>query len=91
MYALAVSVAKDALDLLVDAGYLVTVGELAILGIPFLIILDFVVAFILWTAFGKNWLVLPVAVFEAVPGVQSFPTWTAFTLLMIARGGKVKL
>lgn len=84
--ALSIAVAKDALDALINAGYLATLGAIAPAGIPILLMLDIVVALSL-AAISRNMLFLPVAVVEALPGLQMFPTWTLVVVAMRSKFG----
>ncbi len=78
---LAVAIAKDAIDALVNLGYLVSVGTLTVAGVPLLFILDLLVAGVLYI-FSRNILVFAFAIPEAIPALQVIPTWTLFVIAM---------
>jgi hypothetical protein len=47
---------------------------------PLDIVADFVVAMLLFSILGFNWIFLPALVIEVIPGVGLFPTWTLVVL-----------
>ncbi len=76
--ALIVAIIVDIIEFPITAGTLIA-------GIPILIIIDIITAIILWNLLGKDYRILPVAIFEAIPLLQLFPLWTLF---VIAFGNK---
>jgi hypothetical protein len=51
--------------------------------------LDFVTAFLLFLVLGRQWLILPGLIAEAIPGVAIFPAWI-LVVASIAVWGHIK-
>lgn len=73
----------DAIGIFVAAGEAGSGGVAMILGVPLLLALDIITAIVIWILLIRNWLMLPVVIFEALPGAQAFPFWTLFVLAYI--------
>jgi hypothetical protein len=49
--------------------------------------IDVGTAFVLYLLLGRNWLLLPGLIAEAIPGVAMFPSWVLVVAVIGAGGG----
>lgn len=86
--ALAVALTADAIQFPLTAATMTGVLAIPAEGVDFLI--DCAVMVIVSTLLGFHWLFLPSLVFEVIPGIDLFPTWTGCVAYVVWRRGKQK-